>query len=122
MGNFFGVTRQGTSGGGGGGKTTVLGSRLAYTSPSGAGVAAAPAGFSSAVGRLLVTLTANTTWVSLTGGGDGQLLDIKIVAGNFILTLPAADFPGIGDQTLGLNNHMLLYYDTTDVLWNEATV
>lgn len=120
MGRFFGLASSTT--GGGGGSTTALGSRLAFASPAGAGVAAAPAGFSASVGRLLVTLTANTTWTSLTAGTDGQLLDVKIVAGNFVLTLPAANFPAISDQTLGLGNHMLLYYDATDGAWNQCDV
>jgi hypothetical protein len=83
-------------------------------------VAAAPAGFSATVGRLIVTLSGDTTWISLPAGTDGQLLDIKIAAGNFTLTLPAANFPAIGDQNLPLGNHTLLYYDATDGAWNQC--
>lgn len=120
MGRFFGTLTYPPTGGSGG--STALGTRLAFASPAGAGVAANPAGFSSAVGRLLVTLSADTTWISLPAGTDGQLLDIKIVAGNFVLTLPSANFPAISDQFLGLGNHMLLYYDAIDLAWNQADV
>jgi len=99
-----------------GGGAATLGTRLAYASPSGV-VAAAPAGFNSGVGRLLVTLSADTTWTALTAGADGQLLEVKIVAGNFTLTLPQADFGGVGDIGLGLNNGILLYYDSTAAKW-----
>lgn len=119
MGGFFGPS--GGSSGGTSGSGAKLGSRLTYTSPSGAGVAAAPAGFATTTGRLLVTLTADTTWVSLTAGADGQLLEVVVVAGAFTLTLPAADFPGFGDLNLGLNNRALLYYDSTDTAWERTS-
>lgn len=102
-----------------------LGARLAFASPAGGAVAAAPPGFSAdptvPTGRLLVTLTANTTWISLTAGYDGQFLDVNIVAGNFLLTLPSADFGGFGDLNIPLNGHILLYYDATNALWQRAT-
>lgn len=119
MGNFFGPL--GGSGGSGGSSGARLGSRLAFASPAGAAVAAAPAGFSSATGRLLVTLSANTTWISLTAGVDGQLLDVIVAAGAFTLILPAADFLGFGDLNLGLGNRALLYYDSTDVAWERTS-
>lgn len=119
MGGFFGSPTASASASGAGFAT--LGARVTYTSPAGAGVAAAPAGFSATqsapTGRLLVTLTADTTWVSLTPGYDGQMLEVSIVAGNFVLTLPQADFGGVGDHALGLNNSILMYYDTTAALW-----
>lgn len=92
-----------------------LGARLVYASPAGGAVAAAPAGFTASTGRLLVTLAAgNATWVSLTAGADGQLLEVKNRDAANVLTLPAANFGGIGDLTLGPGNGVLLYYDTTD--------
>ena len=124
MGGFFGCPNT-SSGGSGGTSFATLGARLPFTSPAGAAVAAAPAGFSSSqaspTGRLLVTLTADTTWVSLTAGYDGQMLELVVVAGNFTLTLPQADFGGVGDHVLGLNNAILLYYDTTDGAWQVTS-
>jgi hypothetical protein len=120
MSGFFGLAVQFTSGG----VTNVaqLGKRLAYTSPAGGAVAAAPLGFVAgigpgATGRLLVTLTANTTWTSLTAGADGQLLEVKVVAGNFTLTLPQSAFNGVADLALALNNGVLMYYDATVGAW-----
>jgi hypothetical protein len=96
----------------------VLGARLAYASPAGAAVNPVPPGFSSAIGRLLVTLTADTTWItSLPAGADGQLLEVKVVAGNFTLTLPQTAFNGVGDLALGLNNGVLMYYDSVQGEW-----
>lgn len=120
MGNFFGPTSS-TNPSPAVTAFPKLGARLAFTSPSGAAVAAAPAGFSAnpaaPTGRLLVTLTANTTWISLTHGYDGQFLEVRVVAGNFILTLPAADFGGPLDTAIALNASILLYYDATAALW-----
>jgi len=119
MGGFFGCRSISPTASGAGYAT--LGTRLAYASPAGAGVAAAPAGFSASpaapTGRLLVTLAADTTWVSLTAGYDGQLLELIVVAGNFTLTLPQANFGGVGDHPISLNNAILLYYDTTSAAW-----
>lgn len=119
MGGFFGPAGNSSSGASSSGAR--LGARLAFASPAGVAVAAAPAGFNSLVGRLLVTLSADTTWISLTGGTDGQLLEVKVVAGNFVLTLPAADFLGFGDLALGLNNGVLMYYDATDLHWERTS-
>lgn len=118
MGGFFGRARTSSTGAS---AVARLGSRLAYASPAGGAVAAAPVGFTAAVGRLLVTLSADTTWISLTAGVDGQFLEIKIVAGNFTLTLPQTVFNGIGDLALGLNNGVLLYYDTTQGEWEVTS-
>ena len=100
----------------------MLGSRLAFASPAGGAVAAAPAGLSSAVGRLIVTLPGgNATWASLTTAGmaDGQLLEVRNADAVNTLTLPAAVFLGMKgfDQNLGPGNRALLYYDATDVAW-----
>lgn len=119
MGNLFGPTGLVSSGGSSSG--AKLGARLAFASPAGAGVAAAPAGFSTATGRLLVTLSADTTWVSLTAGADGQLLEVKVVAGAFTLTLPQANFNGVGDLAVALNNGVLLYYDATVGGWEVTS-
>jgi len=101
----------------------MLGARLAYASPAGGAVAAAPAGFSGAVGRLIVSLAGgNATWVSLTAGSDGQFLDVKNADAANTLTLPAANFPSAVDIVLGPGNHVLLYYDATDAAWNKANV
>lgn len=112
---------------GGGGSTTVaaLGKRLAYASPAGV-IAAAPPGFVASTaltgtGRLLVTLINNTTWSSLTLGADGQLCEVKVIAGNFTLTLPQASFNGVGDLVLGLNNGVLLYCDLTVGSWEVTS-
>jgi hypothetical protein len=84
-------------------------------------VAAAPAGFTSAVGRLIVTLAAgNATWISLTAGADGQLLDVKNADAVNTLTLPAVNFPAANDMIIPPGNHTLLYYDGTDAKWNQA--
>lgn len=118
---FFGSYLQRSSGGGS--SVATLGSRLAYASPNG-NVAAAPAGFSSSVGRLLVTLTNNTVWgvaPGLTGGGDGQLLEVKVVAGNFTLTLPQTLFNGVADIILTLNNGILLYFDSVQGEWEVTS-
>jgi hypothetical protein len=104
-----------------------LGARLAYASPAGGAVAAAPAGFvagigPAATGRLLVSLAGgNATWISLTVGVDGQLLEIINVDGANSLTLPAAHFSGFGDLVLGPNNRVLLYYDGTDLVWERTS-
>lgn len=111
---FFGAP---TGAAGATGGVQMLGSRLAFASPAGGAVAAAPVGFSSATGRLLVTLTGNTTWTSLTAGADGQLLEVKVVTGAFTLVLPAAVFNGVGDLALGLNNGVLMYYDAVTTAW-----
>lgn len=117
MSGFFGPYLQSLNKGSG---VATLGARLAFASPNGA-IAAAPAGFNSTIGRLLVTLSGNTTWNSLTAGSDGQFLEVKVVAGNFTLTLPQATFNGIGDINLGLNNGILLYYDSTVGGWEVTS-
>lgn len=120
MSGFFGpyLQRTRTSGGG----NTMLGTRLAYASPAGGAVAAAPAGFSSGVGRLVVSLAAgNATWISLTAGTDGQLLEVRNADAVNSLTLPATNFPGVGDLVLNPGNRVLLYYDATDVAWNKTS-
>lgn len=96
----------------------MLGSRLAYASPAGGAVAAAPAGFGPTVGRLLVTLPGGgATWASLTAGADGQLLEVVNNDGANTLILPAVAFEGFGDLNLPPSGRVLLYYDTTDGLW-----
>ena len=100
----------------------MLGPRLPYASPAGGAVAAAPAGFvgstgPTGTGRLIVDTSAgNATWVSLTAGADGQLLEV-INNGPNNLTLPAAAFKGVADHLLPPNNRLLIYYDATDVSW-----
>lgn len=101
----------------------MLGPRLAYASPSGGAVAAAPVGFSGAIGRLLVTLSADTTWLSLSPGIDGQLCEVRVVAGNFNLILSQAGFGGIDPvgTSLVLNNGVLIYYDATNHAWQTTS-
>jgi hypothetical protein len=123
VGGFFGLQKTVSSGGG----TIVsgLGARLAYASPAGGAVAAAPAGFAaglgaSGTGRLIVTLpSGNATWASLTAGADGQLLDVRNHDAANTLILPAAVF--LGQTGLDLNlppgARAFLYYDATDVAW-----
>lgn len=117
---FFGQVAVTTSVSPGG--LQVLGSRLAYASPAGGAVAAAPVGFSSAVGRLIVTLPGgDATWISLTGGTDGQLLEVRNDDAANTLILPAAFFPGFGDLNLPAGGRVLLYYDATDVAWERTS-
>lgn len=120
MGEFFGIATVVTGGSGGG--TQVLGSRLTYASPAGGAVAAAPAGFTSTVGRLIVTLPGgDATWISLTNGIDGQLLEVRNDDTVDNLILPAAFFPGFGDLNLPPGGRALLYYDATDVAWERTS-
>lgn len=117
MSGFFYAPSFFKSGGG-----AVLGSRLAYASPSGGAVAAAPAGFSGSVGRLIVTLPGgNATWASLTAGADGQLLEIVNADGANTLILPAAAFKGVGDLNLLPGDRTLIYYDTTAASWERTS-
>jgi hypothetical protein len=117
VGGFFGCCSSSSGGG-----TAKLGTRLAYASPAGAAVAAAPAGFGSGVGRLLVTLAAgNATWVSLTAGTDGQLLEIRNTDAVNTLTLPQADWGGVGDIALAPGNNILAYYDATALAWQVTS-
>ena len=104
----------------------MLGPRLAYASPAGGAVAAAPPGFVASLGptgtgRLIVSTAAgDATWASFApAGADGQLLEI-INAGPNNLTLPAAVFLGNGDLFLPPNNRVLTYYDSTDVSWERT--
>lgn len=103
-----------------GGGAATLGTRLAYASPTGIAVAAAPVGFSSAVGRLIVTLAAgDATWISLTAGTDGQLCTIINNDGAHTLILAAAGFLTSG-LILPAGHRGLLYYDGTDASWEVA--
>lgn len=104
-----------------------LGPRVAYASPAGGAVAAAPAGFiastgSTGTGRLIVTLPSGAaTWASLTAGADGQLLEVINNDAVNNLTLPASAFFGLGDLELDPKNRVLLYYDATDVAWERIS-
>lgn len=116
MGFFFGCCTGGGSSGG-----ALLGSRLAYASPAGS-VAAAPAGFSSSVGRLEVTLpSGGATWTSLTLGADGQLLEIRNNDSTNTLILPKADWGGVGDLNLPPGNAVLAYCDLTVGAWQVTS-
>lgn len=106
-----------------GGGAATLGTRLAFASPAGIAVAAAPAGASATTGRLNVTLPGgNATWISLTiaGAVDGQLLVVRNDDAANTLTLPAADFGGVVDLNLPPKARALLYFDATDVLWERT--
>lgn len=117
MGNFLQPVSIASSSPTGG----FLGGRLAFASPAGV-IAAAPAGFSAGTGRLLVTLPSGAaTWASLTAGADGQLLEIRNQDGTNSLTLPAADWNGIGDILLGPGNNILTYYDATVGRWQVTS-
>jgi hypothetical protein len=119
MGGFFGVIIQksGSSGGGVG----ILGPSVNYASPAGGAVAAAPAGFTTSTGRIVVTLpSGSATWISLTHGTDGQLCDIQNADVANTLTLPAANFPGLG-VFLPPGAHILLYYDAAAALWETTS-
>lgn len=119
MGGFFGCCRN--TGGGSSASGGTLGSRLGFASPAGT-IAAAPAGFSSTIGRLIVTLgSGNATWTSLTAGADGQLLEIVNNDGANTLTLPQADWGGVGDLTLNPGNKTLAYYDSTLSSWQVTS-
>jgi subtilisin family serine protease len=105
---------------GGGGGSALLGTRLAFASPAGGAVAAAPAGFTGTTGRLLVTLPGgNATWASLTNGIDGQLLVVANNDAANILTLSAVGFLKSG-LILPPGHRGLLYYDATDASWEIA--
>ena len=100
---------------------TVLGARLAYASPAGVAVAAAPIGFASTTGRLIVTLPGgDATWISLTAGADGQLITLINNDAANTLTLSAAGFPGSG-LMIGAKHRALIYYDGTDLSWEVAS-
>lgn len=122
--NGLGASTPPTFQAAGAGTGSFLGARLAYASPAGGAVAAAPVGFSSAVGRLIVTLAGgNATWVSLTAGADGQILEVRNADAANTLTLPAASFLGITglDLNVGPGNRTVLYYDATDASWEFLT-
>ncbi len=119
MGGFFGAAPRTSSSSG---STAVLGARLVYASPAGGAVAAAPAGFNSTVGRLIVTLGAgNATWASLTAGVDGQLLEVVNADAANTLILPAAAFAGFGDLAIPAGGRALIYYDTTADSWERTS-
>lgn len=94
-----------SSGGGGG-----IGSSIAYSPPSGTITPVIP-GFTHSVGRIEITLSADTTFNNLPTGADGQQLFLNIVAGNFLLTLPKTGFFASGNFVYGLNDTAQLYYD-----------
>lgn len=120
MGGFFGCCSTTLSTPSSSGAT--LGSRLAFASPAGGAVAASPAGFSASVGRLIVTLpSGSATWVSLTAGSDGQLLEIVNNDASNNLTLPQADWGGVGDLILSPGNKTLSYYDSTLARWQVTS-
>jgi hypothetical protein len=106
--------------GAGSASATALGARLAFASPAGGAVAAAPAGFTASTatvtgtGRLIVTLAGgNATWISLTPGGDGQLLVIVNEDAANTLTLAASAWGGVADLALPPKARVLAYYDGT---------
>lgn len=112
-----GLQFQAPSGAGGG-----LGADLAFAPPSGV-IDPAIAGFVAAAGpsgtgRLLVTLSANTSFEGLPAGADGQQLFITVVAGNFQLTLLHLSGATLQKEILAtydfvypLNNSAQLFYD-----------
>lgn len=101
----------------------MLGPRLAYASPAGGVVAAAPVGFvastgSTGTGRLIVTLPGgDATWVSLTVGADGQLCEVRNADALATLTLSQSGFLGLAALILPPGARALIYYDSTDVSW-----
>lgn len=97
------------------------GAKLAFTSPAGASNNLNPGGAWPAIGRLLVTLTANANWTGLAAGSDGQVVEVQVVAGAaFTLTLnsqnagsaAANQFFGVGDLVLPLGAIATLIYST----------
>ncbi len=103
-------------------QAATLGGRIAFASPAGVAVAAAPAGFGPSTGRILVTLPlGNATWVSLTAGVDGQLLVVRNADATNLLILPAADWGGTGDLGIAPGGRVLIYYDATDALWERTS-
>jgi hypothetical protein len=95
----------------------TLGPRLSFVSPAGS-INAAPAGFSNSTGRLFVTLpSGSATWISLTGGQDGQLLEIANGDAVNTLILPQAQWGGVGDHELDPGNRILCYYDLPNTAW-----
>ena len=104
-----------------GNPAAVLGARVAYASPAGGAVAAAPAGFSALTGRLIVTLAAgNATWASLTAGSDGQIVVIVNADAANTLILPAAVFLGLADLNIPPGNRAIIYYDSIDASWEQT--
>jgi len=119
MGGFFGCCNTASSSSSSG---ATLGTRLAFASPAGGAVAAAPAGFSTATGILSVTLAAgNATWASLTAGAAGQLLEIRNDDAVNTLTLPASAWGGPGDLALGPGGKVLTYMDGTLATWQTVS-
>lgn len=105
----------------GGSSAAILGARLAYASPAGGAVAANPAGFTNATGRLYVTLpSGDATWVSLPAGQDGQLCVVANVDAANTLILAAAGFATSG-LILPAGHRGLIYYDSTASSWEVAS-
>lgn len=114
MGGFYGPPgRSGSSSASGGG----IGASIAYASPSGT-IDPVIAGFTTAIGRIKVTLSADTAWEGLPTGADAQQLLVTIVAGNFTLTVlhlngstAQKKILASGDFLFQLNDTFQLVYD-----------
>jgi hypothetical protein len=116
MGGFFGPTfKPGSSSGGSGG----IGASLNFTSPSGT-IDPSIAGFTSGIGRLKVTLAANTAWEGLPAGADAQQLFITIVAGNFTLTLLHLNGGTAQKEILASNDFIYALDDTAQLFYDTG--
>lgn len=112
------------SGGGGGGGTGVL---LGYTSGPGQSSNVSPSNFSSATGRLDVTLTGDSNWTGLLAGTDGQTVIIRNLPTNSnlltlnvgnVFSLPANQFSGSSDAYLSPGQTTdIVYYGGSVNLW-----
>lgn len=113
MGGFYGPPGRSGPGAGGSG----IGAALAFASPPGV-IDPAIVGFTSGIGRLKTTLSANTSWEGLPAGADAQQLLVIIVAGNFTLTLlhlnggtAQKQILASGDFNITLGDSIGLVYD-----------
>jgi len=75
------------------------------------------------VGRIKLTLTANTTWLGLPAGNDAQQLFITVVSGNFLFTLDAfgataqSQIASSANALYALNDTAQLFYDGGLTKW-----
>lgn len=120
MGGFFGssATSSGVSG------LARLGPPLAYVSPAGGAVAAAPVGFTNQTGRLNVTLPGGSaTWLTLApppNALDGQMVDVHNRDAANTLTLDVGGFGDLG-VVMPPNNHQLIYWSAPSAKWETLT-
>lgn len=101
------------------------GALLSYTSPAGAQNNVTPVGFNNTIGRLEVTLSANSNWTGLnaTGIADGTPLLVSVVAGAFTLTLNALNAgSGSANQFRAVNDIGITLNDTVQLIYYGGSV